>query len=111
MTTQLRRDFIRHMSTIGAAGAVAGIAEAGSAHGEANSGSSAVWPVAESERAAAVIPANLQFAPGDVRRYGADPSGRSDSTQAFLDANAVGSHGGGSIRIPSGQYKYAPSER
>jgi hypothetical protein len=108
MSTQ-RRDFIRHMSTIGAAGTLAGVADAASAQGEGNAQSTAAWPVAESERAAAVTPASLQFAPGDVRRYGADPSGRRDSTQAFVDANSVGNHGGGSIRIPSGQYRYAPS--
>ena len=61
------------------------------------------------ERAASVTPASLQFAPGDVRRYGADPSGVRDSTQAFVDANAVATHGGGSIRIPSGQYHYVPT--
>jgi hypothetical protein len=97
------------MSAIGAVGAAGAIADAASAQGEMNAGTNAVWPVAESERAAAVTPVNLQFAPGDVRRYGADPSGRRDSTQAFMDANSVGGHGGGSIRIPSGQYKYSPS--
>jgi hypothetical protein len=109
MNTQLRRDFIRHMSTISAAGTLAGVANVGLAQGEGNAGATAVWPVTEAERAAAVTPPNLQFASGDVRRYGADPSGRRDSTQAFADANSVGSHGGGPIRIPSGQYKYAPA--
>ena len=109
MNTQLRREFIRQISTMGAAAALSVAADDVSAQGPAGAGSSAAWPLTEAERAAAITPPNLQFAPGDVRRYGADPSGVRDSTQAFLDANSMGTHGGGTIRVPSGQYKYAPA--
>jgi hypothetical protein len=109
MNSQLRREFIRQMSAIGAAGTSAWVADPGAAQG-VDGATRAEWPVSDAERAAAVTPADLQFAPGDVRRYGADPSGRRDSTRAFADANSVGNHGGGSIRVPSGQYNYAPSE-
>ncbi len=110
MNTQLRREFIRQISTMGAAGALAGTADVRLAQSANIAGSSPAWPISDFERAAAVTPANLQFAPGHVRRFGADPTGTRDSTQAFVDANSVGYHGGGSIRIPSGRYKYAPAD-
>jgi hypothetical protein len=37
----------------------------------------------DAEIAAAVVPKNYAYEPGDVRRYGADVSGATDSTQAF----------------------------
>jgi hypothetical protein len=110
MNNQLRREFIRHMSAMGAVGTLVGVADAASAQSTNDHESSAAWPVSDAERAAAVAPVNMQFAPGDVRRYGADPSGAHDSTQSFIDANSVGTHGGGSLRIPSGRYKYAPTD-
>jgi hypothetical protein len=116
MKHDYRREFIRRMSTLGAAGAFAGVPAIGFAGAggaaDASAGGAAAngeWPLSAAERAAAVAPANLRFQYGDVRRYGADPSGARDSTQAFIDANAVGTRGGGSLRIPSGQYKYAPA--
>jgi hypothetical protein len=109
MSKQLRREFIRQMSAIGAVRTLAGVADAAPAQSTNGHESNAVWPVSDAERAAAVEPTNIQFAPGDVRRYGADPSGVHDSTQSFIDANSVGTHGGGSVRIPSGRYKYAPA--
>ena len=107
MNTQKRRDFIRRISTVGIAGTLAGVADRASS--DAERGADYEWPLSPAERAATVTPTNPQFVPGDVRRYGADPSGVRDSTQAFADANSVGTHGGGSVRIPSGQYRYAPS--
>jgi hypothetical protein len=106
MDTRLRREFLRQISTFGAAGTLGSIADAA-----APAGSAAMWPVSEAERTASVAPVDLQFAPGDIRRYGADPTGARDSTQAFVDANAMGNRGGGPIRIPAGKYKYAPSSR
>jgi hypothetical protein len=114
MDTRLRREFLRQVSTLGAAGALGGSADAaqgGGAPAAAGSGSAAMWPVSEAERSASVAPLSLQFAPGDIRRYGADPTGTRDSTQAFIDANAMGNRGGGPIRIPAGKYKYVPSSR
>lgn len=42
------------------------------------------------EIAASVTPTNYVYAPGDVRRYGADPTGVADSSTAF--ANAIASN-------------------
>ena len=38
------------------------------------------------EGAAGITPSNLAYLPGDVRRYGADPTGAVDSTAAFRSA-------------------------
>lgn len=108
MDSQLRRELLLRLSSLGAAGALAATPGAASAEAPSQPGTGE-WPVSAAERAASVAPATLRFAPGDVRRYGADPAGARDSTQAFSDANAVAIHGGGSIRIPSGQYHYAPT--
>jgi hypothetical protein len=108
MDTRLRREFLRRVATFGAAGTLGGIADAAQGGG---ADSTAIWPVSEAERSASVAPLNLQYTPGDIRRYGADPTGTRDSTQAFVDANAMGNRGGGPIRIPAGKYKYAPSSR
>lgn len=101
-----RRAFIRQMAT---AGTVSAAALGGTSRAGVVPASGAPWPMSPHEQAAGVTPADYRYPPCDVRRYGADPSGVRDSTQAFTDANSVGTHGGGSIRIPSGQYKYAPS--
>ena len=53
------------------------------------------------ELAAGVTPTNYEYEPGDVRRYGADPLGMSDSVTAFVNAIASGD----SIYIPDGTYK------
>lgn len=48
----------------------------------------------------------MSFASFDVRDYGADPSGKTDSYQAFQDwANAITAQGGGTGLIPPGIYK------
>jgi hypothetical protein len=63
------------------------------------------------ERAAGITPTNYAYLPGDVRRYGADPTGATDSTPAFRaacfstysgwspDLNKV------SVYVPSGKYQ------
>lgn len=109
MNDPLRREFIRSMSGIGAAGAMAGMADVASAQSPNSRDPAGPWPVSDAERAASVTPADPRFEPGDIRRYGADPSGSRDSTQALIDANSAGAHGGAAIRIPSGHYKYAPT--
>ncbi len=109
MHRETRRTLLRQIATVGTTAiAISGIGDPSEAQGFATPGTVPVWPISQQEQAATITPKNYQFAPGDVRRYGADPSGARDSTQAFVDANSVGSHGGGSIRIPSGQYRYAP---
>jgi hypothetical protein len=55
------------------------------------------------EIAAGVTPTNYAYLPGDVRRYGADPTGVADSTSAITNALAV--HAGNSVHAPAGTYK------
>jgi len=61
------------------------------------------------EVSAGVTPVNYAYPPGDVRRYGADDSGTSDSGPAFNTAysvaTALGNTIGGIIRVPAGVYK------
>lgn len=57
-------------------------------------------PLTDGETAAGVTPTFYQYAPGDVRRYGADPSGVSDSTAAFN--NAISSNG--RVTVPDGTF-------
>jgi hypothetical protein len=45
--------------------------------------SSAPYPQTSQEKAARVTPVNTGYPPGNVCRYGADPTGRRDSTDAF----------------------------
>ena len=52
------------------------------------------------EIAASVTPTNYGYQPGDVRRYGADPTGAADSTSAFNSAVQLGW-----VRVPTGNYK------
>jgi hypothetical protein len=59
------------------------------------------------EIAAGVTPTNYAYAPGDVRRYGADPTGTSASDTALSNAIAVCGTAGGTIRAPAGTYKFA----
>lgn len=44
------------------------------------------WQQTAAEIAAGVIPTNTGYQPGDVRRYGADPTGVADSALAFTNA-------------------------
>lgn len=62
------------------------------------------YPRTDAEVAAGVTPTNYAYVPGDVRRYGADPTGTSDSTTAIN--NAIAACGaGGAISFIVGQYK------
>lgn len=57
------------------------------------------------EIAANVTPVNFGYAPGNVLRYGADPSGSRDSTAAINQAIAVANaQGGGVVLYPPGRY-------
>lgn len=55
------------------------------------------------EIAAGVTPVNYSYAPGDVRRYGADPTGVADSATALLNASKCN----GAVYIPDGTFKVA----
>jgi hypothetical protein len=107
MTDESRRAMIRQVAALGASGTLVARESSGAAAPQA--GPNGAYAISTAEQSAGVSPVRLEFVPGDVRRYGADPSGSQDSTQAFIDANSVGTRGGGAIRIPSGQYKYVPS--
>jgi hypothetical protein len=57
------------------------------------------------ESAAGVTPVNYGRAPLDIRRYGADPSGTTDSGAAIMAAVAVAyAQGGGRVFYPDGNY-------
>lgn len=88
------------LSTIGIGAATLGKTEHGSASsigragdtpaGLSSTGNSAAHPRTSAESAAGVTPTNYGYLPGDVRRYGADPSGSADSGAAFADASKAG---------------------
>lgn len=48
-----------------------------------------LWPQTTAEKNAGVTPTYYYYAPGDVRRYGADPTGTNDSSGAFSQAFLV----------------------
>lgn len=57
------------------------------------------------EIAANVTPVNFGYAPGNVLRYGADPSATRDSTAAINQAIAVANaQGGGVVTYPAGRF-------
>ena len=70
------------LSTIGIGAAALGKAESAPA-------GSAAHPRTSAESAAGVVPTNCGYVPGDIRRYGADPSGAVDSAAAFASASKV----------------------
>lgn len=49
-----------------------------------------IYPIVPAETNASVIPTNYNYPPGNVLRYGADPSGVTDSTTAIQSALRVG---------------------
>lgn len=54
-----------------------------------------------------VAAANTTYPYGDVRRFGADPTGVDDSTTAIMNAHNVAvAVGGGIVYFPEGSYKY-----
>jgi hypothetical protein len=73
---------------------------------------SSLYPRTEAEAKAGVAPANYRFPPGNVLRYGADPSGGASSFQAVRDclkaavtghnSSGVGDHG--RVYFPRGTY-------
>ena len=58
------------------------------------------YPATAAESAVGVTPTNNTYPPGDVRRYGADSTGATDSTTAIQSALNVAQ----AVYIPSGQY-------
>jgi hypothetical protein len=48
-----------------------------------------VYPQTAAEHAVRVVPSNYSYEPGDVRRYGADPTGVANSAPAFASALMV----------------------
>jgi hypothetical protein len=73
---------------------------------------SSLYPRTEAEAMAGVAPANYRFPPGNVLRYGADPTGNSSSYAAVRDclraavtghnSSGVGDHG--RVYFPRGTY-------
>lgn len=63
------------------------------------------WPRTSAEIAASVTPTNYLYKPGNVLRYGADPTGSTDSAGACTLANAaLSGTNGGVIYFPAGIY-------
>ena len=67
------------------------------------------YPQTAAESAASVVPTNLQYQPGDVRRYGADATGSLDSTTAIQTAINVARFAAGAnarrVTLQDGTYK------
>ena len=53
----------------------------------------ALWPVTSVETSVGVTPTNVEYEPGDVRRYGVTGDGVTDDTAAFANAILVGDQG------------------
>jgi Pectate lyase superfamily protein/Periplasmic copper-binding protein (NosD) len=68
-----------------------------------NNGSWSPFPQTAAELAASVTPTAQQVEPGDITRFGADPTGVVDSTTAIT--NALLANAGSSIHAPAGTYK------
>jgi hypothetical protein len=60
-----------------------------------------LWPQTAAEQAAAIVPVNFGYTPGDVRRYGAIGDGATDNTVAFQNALNAARFGHGLVTIPS----------
>lgn len=56
------------------------------------------------EIAASVTPTNFSYPPGDMRRYGVDLTGATDSTSAMQ--NCINSSAGAFVYLPNGIYKF-----
>lgn len=69
------------------------------------SGNVGYYKQTAAEVSASVTPTNYVYPPLDIRRYGADPTGVSDSTSAVMAAMAVANVlGGGTISWPVGTF-------
>lgn len=64
--------------------------------------SSALYPQTTAEQNAGVVPANLLYPPGDVRRYGAEVDGVTIDTVAVTAALAQNNAGGSAVYFPAG---------
>ncbi|MDR5728329.1 MAG: right-handed parallel beta-helix repeat-containing protein [Terriglobia bacterium] len=60
-----------------------------------------LYPITAAETAASVTPTNYRYPPGNVIRYGADPTGAADATAAINAALTCNS----SVYVPAGTYK------
>lgn len=72
-------------------------------------GTIAYFALSAGEIAASITPTNLSYPVGDVRRYGADPTGVSDSTTAINNATTAANQFGGTVFFPGGTYKCGTS--
>ena len=73
-----------------------------------NNGVIGYWPQTAAELAAGVTPATYSYQPGDLRRYGGDPTGVADSTTALSNAIAQCAQATGApVIIPSGTFMFA----
>lgn len=70
------------------------------------SGNIGYWKRTAAEIAASVTPVNYAYQPGDVRRYGGDPTGGVTSDTALANAIAVCSTTGGTIYCPGPNANY-----
>jgi hypothetical protein len=61
---------------------------------------SIIYPQTAAEIAASITPVSIQFPPGDIRRYGADPTGGAASDTAILNALLSNAE----VFIPPGQF-------
>ena len=66
---------------------------------------SIIWPITDAEIAANATLVNSFHQSGDARRYGADPTGVTDSKLAIQTAINQNSHNGNPAWIPAGEYK------
>ena len=63
-----------------------------------------LWPQTAAEFAASVVPTNYVYQPGDVRRYGGDPTNTADSSSAWQSAISLSAQTNGNVPayIPGG---------
>ena len=87
MKDTARRSFLISSVGLTTAAAVGAADSAGRADGF-----SSHFSQTSAEAAAGVTPTNLDYPAGDVRRYGADPSGKIDSSAAWANAIACNDH-------------------
>jgi hypothetical protein len=66
----------------------------------AQTGGAPLYPQSAAESSAGVAPTNFNYPPGNVLRYGADPTGTADSTAAIQSALTVAQ----AVYLPAGNY-------
>lgn len=67
------------------------------------------YPQTAAELKAHVTPLNYEYPAGNVLRYGADPTGKTDNYAIFLGAVAALGQAGGVVEVPAGIYLYESS--